>query len=164
AILLAPDTRQGALTQAYDTRLDRVSLQSRVVLAMLPLDPDRALELFELIDVYLESASCEDPLIPIADEYYNALTQIARDMPRAGISPLSRRTAHRTAVRRQRHRRPDRRRVQCGPEASGRRGARPRPDCRQGDEAVEDAPVRPDRVVLAPGRRAAPPRAAGTPA
>src|SRR5882762_7660939 len=41
AILLAPDTRQGALMQAYDTRLDRVSLQSRVVLAMLPLDPDR---------------------------------------------------------------------------------------------------------------------------
>src|SRR5438128_36367 len=37
AILLAPDTRQGALMQAYDTRLDRVSLQSRVVLAMLPL-------------------------------------------------------------------------------------------------------------------------------
>ena len=84
AILLAPDTRQGALMQAYDTRLDRVSLQSRVVLAMLPLDPDRALELFEFIDVYLESARCEDPLIPVADEYYNALAQIARSMARQG--------------------------------------------------------------------------------
>jgi hypothetical protein len=79
-----PDTRPGALVQAYDTRLDRVSLQSRVVLAMLPLDSARALELFEFIDLYLEPASCDDPLIPVAEEYYNALTQIARDMARAG--------------------------------------------------------------------------------
>jgi len=82
AILLQPDTRPGALMQAYDTRLDRISLQARAVLAMLPLDPDRAMELFDFIDFYLQPASCVDPLIPAADEYYNALAQISRYMAR----------------------------------------------------------------------------------
>ncbi len=81
---LSPDTRPGALVQAYDLRLDRVSLQTRVALAMLPVDPDRAGELFEWIDPRFDPEGCENPLVPAADEYYNTAAQFARHSARAG--------------------------------------------------------------------------------
>jgi hypothetical protein len=84
AILAPPDTRAGALLQTYDMHLDRVSLQVRVVAAMLPFDPARATELFDWIAVDLAPAGCGDLLVPAADEYYAALAQIARTMARAG--------------------------------------------------------------------------------
>ncbi len=84
AILVSPDTRAGALLQTYDMHLDRVSLQVRVVSAMLSFDLARAIELFEWIDVDLHPAGCDDVLVPAADEYYAALTQIARTMARQG--------------------------------------------------------------------------------
>lgn len=41
------DTRSGMLSEALDLELDKLSLQSRVVMAMLPLDKQRAKELFQ---------------------------------------------------------------------------------------------------------------------
>jgi hypothetical protein len=84
ALLVSPDTRAGALLQTYDMHLDRVSLQVRVVAAMLSFDLARATELFEWIDLDLNPAGCDEVLVPAADEYYAALTQIARAMARRG--------------------------------------------------------------------------------
>ena len=48
--------------------LDRVSLQVRVVAAMLSFDPARAIELFDWIAVDLTPSGCDDLLVPAADE------------------------------------------------------------------------------------------------
>lgn len=72
------DSRAGAFTRAYTTGLDALTLQVRAALGMIPVDPVRSLELFEWIDFYLPPASCNDLLIPVADEYYSALSTIAR--------------------------------------------------------------------------------------
>ncbi len=42
----ATDTASGSLSQAYALKLDVLSLQSRAVEDMLPLDPSKARELF----------------------------------------------------------------------------------------------------------------------
>jgi hypothetical protein len=75
---LPPDSRQGANQLAYTTSLTRVSLQSRAAQMLTLVDPPRARELFEWIDLNLEPALCEDPLVPAVDEYYSALSQLAR--------------------------------------------------------------------------------------
>ena len=86
---LSPDTRQGANQLAYSTALTRVSLQVRAARLMAFVDPDRARELFEWIDLNLAPGVCEDPLVPDVDEYYSALGQIARSSyPRDGLSAL----------------------------------------------------------------------------
>src|SRR6266705_3052279 len=41
-------------------------------------DPSRARELFEWIDLNLAPGACEDPLVPAVDEYYGALSLLAR--------------------------------------------------------------------------------------
>jgi hypothetical protein len=73
-----PDTRQGSLTIASDTGLTRVSLQLRAVQQMAFVDPDRARELFEWIDLDLVQGSCDSPLVPVVDEYYATLATLAR--------------------------------------------------------------------------------------
>jgi hypothetical protein len=45
---------------------------------MALVDPRRAHELFEWIDLNLEPAVCDDPLVPAVDEYYTALSLLAR--------------------------------------------------------------------------------------
>jgi hypothetical protein len=45
---------------------------------MASLAPLRARELFEWIELNLAPARCEDPLVPVADEYYTALSLLAR--------------------------------------------------------------------------------------
>ena len=72
------DSRAGGFTRAYATGLDVLTLQLRATMAMVPVDPARARELFEWIDFYLPPASCDSALVPVADEYYAALTTIAR--------------------------------------------------------------------------------------
>jgi hypothetical protein len=75
---ISPDTRQGAEALAADTRLNRVSLQVRVVQLMRFIDPARARELFGWIELTLDPDRCEVPLVPALDEYYAALTALAR--------------------------------------------------------------------------------------
>ncbi len=75
---ISPDTRQGAEALAADTRLNRVSLQLRVIELMRFIDPARARELFGWIELNLDPDRCETSLVPALDEYYTALTALAR--------------------------------------------------------------------------------------
>ena len=75
---IPPDSRQGAQYLAYATSLTRVSLQVRAAQLMALTDPSRARELFEWIDLNLAPGVCEDPLVPAVDEYYSALSLLAR--------------------------------------------------------------------------------------
>jgi len=75
---IPPDTRQGAQLFAYATSLNRVSLQARAAQLMAYIDPGRARELFEWIDLDLAPAVCDDVVAPAVDEYYSALTLLAR--------------------------------------------------------------------------------------
>jgi len=72
------DSRQGAALAAYQTGLNRATLQARAVQLMLTLAPARARELFEWMDVSPAAATCADPLVPAVDEYYTTLSDIAR--------------------------------------------------------------------------------------
>jgi hypothetical protein len=72
------DSRQFAQEQAADTPLTRISLQARATQLMAALDPRRARELFEWIDVNLAPATCDGVLVPVADEYYTTLSLLAR--------------------------------------------------------------------------------------
>lgn len=72
------DSRAAALTLAYDTKLDRVSLQARAVLGMAGHSASRAREMFEWIDFELKAQPCEEPLVPVLDEYYSTLAALAR--------------------------------------------------------------------------------------
>src|SRR5262245_2563186 len=73
-----PDSRAAADTFAFDTKLARVSLQARAVLQTLRLSAARAREMFEWIDFELKPQSCEEPLVPVLDEYYGTLAAVAR--------------------------------------------------------------------------------------
>jgi hypothetical protein len=75
---LSPNTRQAADLLAYATPLTRISLQTRVVELMRFVDPRRARELFEWIELNPGRDVCEDPLVPDVDEYYSVLSTIAR--------------------------------------------------------------------------------------
>ena len=72
------DSRAGGYTRASMTGLDALTLQVRAALGMIGVDPARSRELFEWIDFYLPPASCSELLIPVADDYYSALSTIAR--------------------------------------------------------------------------------------
>jgi hypothetical protein len=75
---IPPDTRQGAQLFAYATSLNRVSLQVRATQLMAYVDPPRARELFEWIDLDLSPAVCDEVFAPAVDEYYSALSLLAR--------------------------------------------------------------------------------------
>ena len=75
---IPPDSRQGAQAFADATALTRVSLQVRAVQLMTLDDPARARELFEWIDLNLAPGVCSDPLVPAVDDYYGALSLLAR--------------------------------------------------------------------------------------
>jgi hypothetical protein len=79
------DTRAAALSRAYDTGLDRVSLQTRAARAMAPISASRAREIFEWIDFELKPSACQDALVPALDDYYETLAAIARST--FGTSP-----------------------------------------------------------------------------
>jgi hypothetical protein len=72
------DTRQGVQLMASAMSLNRVSLQVRVAQLMALINPRRARELFEWIDYDPAPTRCEDLLVPAADEYYSALSLLAR--------------------------------------------------------------------------------------
>jgi hypothetical protein len=75
---LPDDSRQGAQRQASATGLNRVSLQARAVQQLAFIDPPRGRELFEWIDLNVSAGSCEGPLVPAVEEYYTALSYVAR--------------------------------------------------------------------------------------
>jgi hypothetical protein len=78
SVSVPPDSRQGALTKAYNTPIARVPLQVRAAQLMAFIAPQRARELFEWIDLDVAPAVCGDVLVPAVDEYYGALSALAR--------------------------------------------------------------------------------------
>jgi hypothetical protein len=75
---IPPDSRQGAELFASTTALNRLSLQVRIAQVMALTDPRRGREIFEWIDLNLAPGVCEDPLVPSVDDYYTALSFLAR--------------------------------------------------------------------------------------
>jgi hypothetical protein len=68
------DTRPGFLSRAYDLKLDSLSLQSRAVRVMLPVDPSKARELFQTIPrPALAKLTCDDALVYDVSDFYQAL-------------------------------------------------------------------------------------------
>jgi len=78
AVQTPPDSRQGAEVVAADTALTRLSLQVRAAHLMAFVNPARAREMFEWIDLDLAPGTCDSPIVSVADEYYTALAAIAR--------------------------------------------------------------------------------------
>ena len=71
------DTRSGYLSRAYDLKLDALSLQSRAVRDMLPLDAAKARELFQEISrPPFDQLTCNDPLVYDVAGFYQALGAI----------------------------------------------------------------------------------------
>src|SRR5262245_12205950 len=75
---LPPETRQGVDLLASSMSLNRVSLQVRAAQLMAFVDPRGGRELFEWIDLNTSEGVCEDPLVAAVDEYYSALSLLAR--------------------------------------------------------------------------------------
>ena len=68
------DTRSGYLSRAYDLKLDALSLQSRAVRDMLPINAAKARELFQQIPrPTLDRLTCNDPLVYDVADFYQAL-------------------------------------------------------------------------------------------
>jgi hypothetical protein len=71
------DTRAGSLSDAYALKLDTLSLQSRAMRDMLPLDPARARDLFgQIVRPVLAPLTCDDALSYQPSEYYLALSAV----------------------------------------------------------------------------------------
>src|ERR1700733_7616543 len=71
------DTASGSLNQAYGLKLDVLSLQSRAVRDMLPLDPSKARDLFgQMVKPTLAPLSCDDALVYEPSEFYRALSAV----------------------------------------------------------------------------------------
>src|SRR5262245_17305927 len=75
---IPPDSRQGADLFAYATALNRLSLQVRIAQTMALVDVRRGRERFEWIDLNVAPGVCEDPLVASVDDYYTALSFLAR--------------------------------------------------------------------------------------
>ncbi|HWY46749.1 MAG TPA: hypothetical protein VNX70_05170 [Bryobacteraceae bacterium] len=72
------DTRSGNLSQAYDLKLDALSLESRAVRDLLSLDAAKARELFQNIPrPTLTSLSCDDALVYDVSDFYQTLGAVA---------------------------------------------------------------------------------------
>jgi hypothetical protein len=73
--------------QAYSLALDRISLSTRAVRDMFPLDQQKAHEMFQRIaPPQLTPLTCADSLVPDVGEYYSAMGMIAV----SGFSPEER--------------------------------------------------------------------------
>jgi hypothetical protein len=71
------DTRAGSLSDAYALKLDTLSLQSRAVRDMLPLDPASARDLFgQIVKPVLAPLTCDDALSYQPSEFYLALSAV----------------------------------------------------------------------------------------
>jgi hypothetical protein len=73
------DTRAGFGQRAFDLQLDRLSIQSRVISALIPLDSALARELFRSIVLpKIEPLDCEDSLVPDFTAYYAVVVAVAQ--------------------------------------------------------------------------------------
>jgi len=73
------DTRSGFLSAAYDLKLDALSLQSRTVRDMLPIDAAKARELFtEITRPTLAPLTCYDALTYDVSDYYQDLGAVSQ--------------------------------------------------------------------------------------
>ncbi|HKS39454.1 MAG TPA: hypothetical protein VJX74_02495 [Blastocatellia bacterium] len=73
------DTRAGFLGYAFELELDTLSLQCRVIKAMLQVDKTKARLLFnEISKLKLGPVSCEESLIYDVSSYYSLLADIAQ--------------------------------------------------------------------------------------
>lgn len=70
------DNSAAYLSNAYDLGLDALSLRVRAVRYMLALDPRRALELFEQINLKLEPLKCGDALAYDVSDFYVLLAEV----------------------------------------------------------------------------------------
>ena len=71
------DTRSAYLGSAYNLKLDRLSLQSRAVRDMLPIDGPEARELFqEISQPTFAKLTCDDPLVYDVSDFYQTLGMI----------------------------------------------------------------------------------------
>jgi hypothetical protein len=71
------DTASGSLNLAYGLKLDVLSLQSRAVQDMLPLDPAKARDLFgQIVKPTLAPLTCDDALVYEPSGYYQALSAV----------------------------------------------------------------------------------------
>jgi hypothetical protein len=74
-----PDTRAIYRAKAAELRLDALSLRSRILAALLTVNPPRARELFDHITrPSLEPRACEDPLIADVSAYYEIAGALAQ--------------------------------------------------------------------------------------
>jgi hypothetical protein len=72
------DTRSGNLSNAYDLKLDALSLESRAVRDLLTLDPAKARELFQNIPrPTLTPLTCDDALFYDVSDFYQTLGAVA---------------------------------------------------------------------------------------
>ncbi|MEP7305117.1 MAG: hypothetical protein ABJA98_06330 [Acidobacteriota bacterium] len=72
------DTQAGGIARAYATGLDTLTLQLRAIAGLASVDAALARELFDGVSFYQPPATCDSPLVPVADEYYGTLATIAR--------------------------------------------------------------------------------------
>jgi hypothetical protein len=71
------DSRAGSLSQAYGIKLDALSLESRAVSDMVPIDPAEARKLIlEIPPPVFEQLSCDDALFYDVSDFYLALTAV----------------------------------------------------------------------------------------
>jgi hypothetical protein len=71
------DTASGSLSRAYALKLDALSLESRAVRDMLPLDPAKARKLFaDIARPMLPSLTCDDALVYDLSDFYQALSAV----------------------------------------------------------------------------------------
>ena len=71
------DTASGSLNQAYGLKLDVLTLQSRAVRDMLPIDPSHARDLFgQMVKPTLAPLTCDDALVYEPAEFYQALSAV----------------------------------------------------------------------------------------
>ncbi len=74
---LSADTLSGSQSHAYALKLDTLSLQSRAVRDMLPLDAAKARELFsQIVRPTLAPLTCDDALVYEPSDFYSALAAV----------------------------------------------------------------------------------------
>src|SRR5581483_2130220 len=72
------DMESGSLNQAYALKLDVLSLQSRAVIDMLPIDAAKAREMFaRIVRPVLAPLTCDDALVYEPSDFYLALVAVA---------------------------------------------------------------------------------------
>ena len=74
------DTRSGFEQRAFDLQLDRLSIESRAISALIPLDSSRAREMFQRVVLpKIQPLDCKDSLVPDFTAYYAMVVAIAEN-------------------------------------------------------------------------------------